>query len=101
MSSEIAVRVESACSELIEEGTAVTFTAVAAKTGLSKATLYRRPELRATVEEHRARDHEAYSLAGLVVEIDHLRQGLDAVADKVRRQEEQLRVLRRQVSKQK
>jgi hypothetical protein len=36
-----------------------------------------------------------------VVEIDLLRQGLEAVAAKVRRHEEKLRSLRRQVSKQK
>jgi hypothetical protein len=36
------------------------------------------------VEEHRRGDREAHSLSGIVVEIDLLRQGLEAVAAKVR-----------------
>jgi hypothetical protein len=86
---------------LVEGGEAVTFAAVAMHAGVAKATLYRRPELRAVVEEHRRGDREAHSLSGIVVEIDLLRQGLEVVAAKVRRHEEELRALRRQVSKQK
>jgi hypothetical protein len=101
MSADMVTRVESACTQLVEGGEAVTFAAVATHAGVAKATLYRRPELRAVVEEHRRGDREAHSLSGIVVEIDLLRQGLEVVAAKVRRHEEELRALRRQISKQK
>jgi AcrR family transcriptional regulator len=97
MSSDLVTRVESACTQLVERGEAVTFAAVTTHAGVAKATLYRRPELRAIVEEHRRGDREAHSLSGIVVEIDLLRQGLEAVAAKVRQHEEEIRDLRRQV----
>ena len=96
--NELSARVEEACRALLEEGSAITFAEVAERVDISKATLYRRSELRAVVEEHRARDRDAHSLAGLVVEIDHLRQGLEAVAAKVRHHEEEIRKLRRRLS---
>ncbi len=96
--NELAGRVEAACDALSGEGARVTFAAVAERVELSKATLYRRPELRAIVEEHRARDRDAHSLAGIVVELDHLRQELEAVAAKVRRHEEEIRKLKRRSS---
>jgi AcrR family transcriptional regulator len=96
--NELSARTEDTCNTLSNEGAAVTFGAVAERVGVSKATLYRRPELRAIVEEHRARDRDAHSLAGIVVELDHLRQGLEAVAAKVRRHEEEIRKLKRRSS---
>jgi AcrR family transcriptional regulator len=99
MSADLVARVEEACTELVEGGEAVTFAAVATHAGVAKATLYRRLELRAIVEERRRSDREAHSFSGIVVELDLLRQGLEAVAAKVRRHEEELRALRRQVSK--
>ncbi len=93
--SDVAAAVEAVCAELSAHGATVTFAAVAERVGVSKATLYRRAELRAVVEEHRLRSREPYSLAGIVVELDHLRQGLEAVAAKVRRHEEEIRKLRR------
>ena len=101
MSADLVARVEEACTELVEGGEAVTFAAVATHAGVAKATLYRRLELRAIVEERRRSDREAHSFSGIVVELDLLRQGLEAVAAKVRRHEEELLALRRQVSKQK
>ena len=95
MSEQAATRVQHACAQITGEGTPLTFTSVAARAGLSKATLYRRPELRAIVEEHRARDRDAHSLASLVIQIDQLRLALEAVAAKVRRHEEAIRDLRR------
>ena len=68
--------------------------AVAERAGISRATLYRRPELRALVEEHRQHARDALTLTGLAVQIDQLRNALDAVAANVRRHEEQLRRLR-------
>jgi AcrR family transcriptional regulator len=101
MSADLVTWVESACTRLVEGGETVTFAAVATHAGVAKATLYRHPELRAVVEEHRRGDREAHSLSGIVVEIDLLRRGLEGVAAKVRRHEEELRALRRQISKQK
>ena len=99
MSDDLLTQVEAACAALTEAGAPVTFTAVAARAGIAKATLYRRPELRAVVEEQRIDSREAHTLSGLVVESDHLRQGLEAVAAKVRRHEEEIRVLRRRSAK--
>ena len=101
MSENLVTRVESACTQLVEAGDAVTFVSVSARLRIAKATLYRRPELRAIVEEHRRGDREAHSLSGIVVELDLLRQGLEAVASKVRRHEEELRALRGQIAKRK
>jgi len=59
MSADLITRVESACTQLVQRGETVTFAAVATHAGVAKATLYRRPELRAIVEEHRRGDREA------------------------------------------
>ena len=48
-------RVEAACAELAAAGPPVTFAEVAARARISRTTLYRRADLRAVVEEHRAR----------------------------------------------
>jgi AcrR family transcriptional regulator len=88
-------RVETACAELAAAGQPVTFGQVAARAGISRTTLYRRPDLRALVDEHRARGCDATTLTGLTVQIDQLRHSLEAVAANVRRHEEQLRRLER------
>jgi AcrR family transcriptional regulator len=88
-------RVEDACTALLAEGHPVTFDNVATRAGLGRATLYRNPDLRALVEEHRTRGREAHSLTGLAIEIEHLRIALNALATKVRQHDEQLRRLRR------
>ena len=95
MTGDLVNRVELACTKRTDQGVPVTFAAVAADVGLAKATLYRRPELRAIIEEHRARNRDAHTLSGIVVELDQLRHGLEAVATKVRRHEELLRDLQR------
>jgi Family of unknown function (DUF6262) len=88
-------RVEQACTDLLDAGEQVTFTAVAARTGLARTTLYRNQRLRAVVDEHRARQAEERTLSGLTSEIAHLRTALEAVATTVRRHEEQPRNLER------
>jgi hypothetical protein len=88
-------QVERACGELAASGHPITFNAVAALAGTSRTTLYRRPDLRALVEDHRSRGKEANTLSGLTVQIDQLRRSLEAVAAKVRRHEEMLRRLDR------
>ena len=87
--------VEDACAAIILAGEPVPFDDVAARTGLGRATLYRNPDLRTIIEEHRARGKESHTLSGLTTEIAHLRIALDAIATTVRRHEEELRRLRK------
>ena len=88
-------RVEAACAELAAAGQPVTFNEIAARTQISRTTLYRRADLRALVEEHRARGRDATTLSALTVQIDQLRRSLEALAAKVRRHEESIRRLER------
>lgn len=88
-------RVEDACAELLLAGQPVTFDDVADRTGLGRATLYRNPDLRAVIEEHRTRGREAHTLTGLTTEIAHLRLAVEALAATVRRHDEDLRRLHR------
>ena len=88
-------RVEATCAGLAAAGQPVTFSQVAVLAGVSRTTLYRRADLRALVEEHRARGHDASTLTGLTVQIDQLRRTIEALAANVRRHEEQLRRLER------
>ena len=93
-------RVEHACAELAQAGQPVTFTAVAARAGLARATLYRNPQIRAVIDEHRSRRADARTLSGLAAEISHLRTALEAVAGNVRQHEERLRRIERQATRQ-
>jgi hypothetical protein len=86
-------RVERACTQLHHNGQPVTFTAVAARTGLGRTTLYRDPTLRAVIEQHRTRAATSGTLTAITDDIATLRTALDALATKVRRHEEQLRHL--------
>ena len=43
------------------------------RAGLGRATLYRNSDLRAVVDEYRARGREAHTFTGLIIEIAHLR----------------------------
>ncbi len=93
------LRVETACLQLLEGGRPVTFAEVATLAKMGRTTLYRRPDLRALIEEHRSRGREANTLSGLAVQVDQLRHGLEAVAAKVRRHEEALRRLQNRAAK--
>ena len=95
MSDTAAERVRAACEHLLAAGRDVTFTAVAQTSGISRATCYRDRELRAVIDTYRARHGELLTLTGLADRIDNLSQSLEAVAAKVRRQEEDLRTLKR------
>ncbi len=95
MSDDRVARVEQACIDLVAAGEEITFDAVAARAGIGRATLYRHPELHATVHEHRRRGQDALTLTGLAVQVDQLRYALEAVAAKVRHHEEFLRTLSR------
>jgi Family of unknown function (DUF6262) len=85
--------IERACAQLHHDGQKVTFTAVAAATGIGRTTLYRNPELRAVVDQHRHRAATSGTLNGLTDEIATLRTAVEAIADRVRKHEEQLRRL--------
>ena len=85
--------VEAACAELADQGEPITFTVIADLTGISRTTLYRNQQLRAIVEEHRSHTYDRRTLTGLSAEIAHLRTTVEAVADRVRHQEERLRHL--------
>jgi AcrR family transcriptional regulator len=95
MTGNLTLRVEQACQDLLTAGQPVTIADVAARSGIGRSTLYRHPELRAIIDEHRQHQRDALTLTGLTVQIDQLRQGLQALAAKVRRHEEQLRRLNR------
>jgi hypothetical protein len=85
--------VEAACDAVATAGHDITFTTIAEHTGISRTTLYRNPELRAVIEHRRTHSHDPRSLTGMAREITHLRTALEAIADRVRRQEERLRSL--------
>jgi hypothetical protein len=93
MTSDLAARVEQACQDLLTAGQPVTTAEVAARSGIGRSTLYRHPELRVVIDEHRQHQRDALTLTSLTVQIDQLRNGLEALAAKVRRHEEQLRRL--------
>lgn len=93
MNTDLVHRVEQACRDLATAGQPITFPDVAARAGTGRNTLYRHPELRAVIEEHRQHERQALTLTGLAIQIDQLRHTLEALAGKVRRHEEQLRQL--------
>ncbi|MDM4723454.1 DUF6262 family protein [Micromonospora sp. WMMA1363] len=84
-------RVERACTDLRRDGRTVTFTAVAAHTGLGRTTLYRHPTLRAVIDHHRHQTTDTGTLTAITDELATLRAAIDAIAARVRRHEEQLR----------
>ena len=94
MNASLLLRVEQACLDLLAAGEPVTFPAVAARANLTRAVLYRRPELRAVVQQHRQHGRDALTLTGLTVQLDQLRATVEALAAKVRRHEEHLRRLK-------
>jgi hypothetical protein len=85
--------VERVCAELATSGHPITFTAVAEHAQIGRATLYRDQQLRAIVDEHRTRQTDARTLTGLATEVAHLRTAVEALAEGVKRHEEQLRKL--------
>ena len=92
---DLTTRVETALRDLTAADQAVTFTAVADRAGIARATLYRNATLRALVDQHRLNQIDTHSLSGMSAEIAHLRVALEAIADRVRAHEERLRHLER------
>jgi transposase-like protein len=93
--ADLPAQVRTACTTLAQHH-GVTFPAVAEHTGISRATLYRRRDLREIIEAHRNPDGHTPTITGLATQIDQLRQALEAVAAKVRRHEEDLRTIKRE-----
>jgi hypothetical protein len=93
-SRDLLDEVRTACHALLRHGQAVTFPTIADQTGTSRATLYRRRELRALIDTYRDPTGDALTVTTLATHIDQLRHTLDAVAAKVRRHEEELRSLK-------
>jgi hypothetical protein len=91
-------RVRTACEQLLATGRDVTFAAVAENSGISRATCYRDRQLRAVIDTYRSRHGDMLTLTGLADRLDNLTQALEAVAAKVRRQEEELRTLKRRAA---
>ncbi len=94
-SSPSPATVRNACAELARAGRAVTFTAVAGQTGISRTTLYRRRDLRELIEQHRETRPDDRSSAQLATQVGQLQQAIEAVAATVRRHDEQLRAIKR------
>ena len=92
---DLVANVEAALAELAADDQAVTFTAVAQRAGVARATLYRNPTLRSLVDAHRRDQIDTRTLTGLHTEIAHLRTALEALGDRVRDHEERLRHLER------
>jgi hypothetical protein len=93
--ADLTSRAEQACADLAAAGQPVTFTGVASRAGIGRATLYRDPALRAVVDDHRKRAASANTLSGLADDIAALRISIEAIAARVRHHEEQLRKLKR------
>jgi hypothetical protein len=92
-SAQTLAKIERTCGELLQRGEPVTFTTVASLAGISRNTLYRDSTLRTVVEEHRTRSHDPRTMSGLASEVGHLRTAVEALAERVRHHEEQLRRL--------
>ena len=88
-------RVRDACEQLIRAGHAITFDAIAQTAGISRATLYRHRDLRAIIERYRDPTGQELTLTSLAVQVDQLRDSLQAVADRVKRHEEDIRRLKK------
>lgn len=94
-SSQTLARVEAACIQLVRDAEPVSFPTVALRARVSRTTLYRDESLRAVVNEYRQRSRDPRSLSGVLAEVAHLRTAVEALAENVRRHEEQIRRLSR------
>lgn len=90
--TQTAKTIERACTELTRGGHQVTFTAIAAATGISRSTLYRNTGLRALIDHHKNAANGP--LPAISEELTTLRAAVDTLASQVRSHEEQLRRLR-------
>jgi predicted ribosome quality control (RQC) complex YloA/Tae2 family protein len=90
-----AERVRAACEQLLASTQDVTFAAVAATSQISRTTCYRDRQLRSIIDGYRDRHGEHLTLTTLADRFDNLAQTVEALAARVRRQEEEIRALKR------
>lgn len=69
------------------------FAAIVEHTGISRTTLYRNPNLRAIIDQHRHRSQDPRTITALSTEVAYQRVGLEDRAERIRRQEERIRRL--------
>jgi AcrR family transcriptional regulator len=84
-------RVEKALDDLAEQGTKISITAVAAAAGIPRSTLYRHAQARALIHNRITPGNK--STKDLAAELARLGTLVDALAARVRNQEERLRQL--------
>lgn len=87
-------RVERACTDIADGAKPITFTAVAANTGIARSTLYRNPDLRALIEHHRRTEPDG-RITAITDELATLRTAVETLADKMRSHDTQIRQLAR------
>lgn len=85
-------RIEAALRELTGQGARISITAVAALAGIPRSSLYRNAEARELVHQ-RIAETRLHAETNLAVEVHRLRILVEALAARVRNQEERLRHL--------
>ncbi|MHB1288547.1 DUF6262 family protein [Georgenia sp.] len=86
-------RVERACADLAREGLPVTFVAVATRTRMARSTLYRNQTLRSLIDHYHRRSQTDGTISAPTDEIATLRTAIEALAEKVRSHDTQIRHL--------
>lgn len=87
-------KVEAALRELTNQGARISITAIAAQLGIPRSRLYRDPEAREIIHRSITENH-LNSEKTAAFEINRLNLLIDALATRVRNQEERLRQLER------
>lgn len=83
-------RIQTALRELTEQGHRISITAVAARAGIPRSSLYRNAQARELITQ-RIAETRLHAEANLASEVRRLRVQLEALAARVRTQEERLR----------
>lgn len=84
-------QVRKSLHDLAEQGTKISITAVAAAAGIPRSTLYRHAEARALIRDHITTGTK--STKDLATDVARLGALIDALATRVRNQEERIRHL--------
>lgn len=84
-------RVQRSLHDLTEQGIKISITAVAAAAGIPRSTLYRNAEVRAFIQDHLTTGSK--TTKDLAADIARLGTFVDALAERVRNQEERIRQL--------
>ncbi len=89
MTPDRAEAVLAACAEIASTGESITFTQIVARTGISRATLYRHNKLRNIIEQHR--QPKTPTLTELAAQVDQLRESLETIATRIGHHDKQQR----------